>query len=132
MFFSFIFAFFYGAGAVFILAWNAAVVGTAIGSFARGAIASVANELGLVGVGGYLSAYSLGLMRYLTHGWLEILAYFTAALAGGIISLAIMRHGVGSPGFRRTLVDTLDLAAISIMMLVAAAGIEVYITPLLF
>ena len=29
------FAFFYGAGAIFILAWNAAVVGTAIGIFIR-------------------------------------------------------------------------------------------------
>ena len=132
LFFSFIFAFFYGAGAVFILAWNAAVVGTAIGSFVRNGLANFASNVGLVGVANYLSTYSLGLLRYLTHGWLEILAYFMAALAGGIISIAIIKHDFGSVQFRRTMIDSLDLAVISVIILVVAAAVEVYVTPLLF
>ncbi|MBI4438297.1 stage II sporulation protein M [Candidatus Woesearchaeota archaeon] len=132
LFFSFMFAFFYGAGAIFILAWNAAVVGTAIGSFVRASLADAASGLGLYSVSSYLSTYSLGLLRYLTHGWLEILAYFTAALAGGIISIALFKHDIGSPKFRHTMVDSIDLALIAMIMLVLAAGTEVYITPVLF
>ncbi len=132
LFFSFIFAFFYGAGAVFILAWNAAVVGTAIGSFVRSGLSTLATNFGLVGIGNYMSTYSLGLLRYLTHGWLEILAYFTAALAGGIISIALIRHQFGSKQFERTMIDSIDLIILSVIMIVVAAGIEVYITPVLF
>ncbi len=132
LFFSFIFAFFYGAGAVFILAWNAAVVGTAIGSFVRNELGMIASNIGLTGIGSYLSTYSLGLLRYLTHGWLEILAYFTVALAGGIISISVLKHDFRSPEFRRTLMDSADLALISVIMLVVAAWVEVYVTPLFF
>lgn len=132
LFFSFLFAFFYGAGAIFILAWNAAVVGTAIGGFVRNGIGAVANDIGLSAVAGYFSTYSLGLLRYLTHGWLEILAYFTAALAGGIISIAVIRHSFSSPHLKRAMVDSVDLAIISVIMLVIAAAVEVYITPVLF
>ncbi|MBI2575024.1 stage II sporulation protein M [Candidatus Woesearchaeota archaeon] len=132
LFFSFIFAFFYGAGAMFILAWNAAVVGTAIGSFVRSGLAAIAQDIGFIGIGSYLSTYSLGILRYMTHGWLEILAYFTVALAGGIISVAVLRHSVRSQEFRRALIDSAHLAAISMVMLIIAAGIEVYVTPALF
>ncbi|MBI3033818.1 stage II sporulation protein M [Candidatus Woesearchaeota archaeon] len=132
LFFSFLFAFFYGAGAIFILAWNASVVGTAIGSFTRNGLANVANTLGLTSIGSYLSSYSLGLLRYLTHGWLEILAYFTAALAGGIISISMLKHDIRSPEFGKTLVDFANLAAISVIMLVIAAAVEVYVTPVFF
>ncbi len=132
LFFSFIFAFFYGAGAIFILAWNAAVVGTAIGSFARNALGLLAKDMGFTAIGSYLSIYSLSILKYLTHGWLEILAYFTAALAGGIISIAVLKHDFRSKEFRKVLVDSFDLAIISIIIIVIAAAVEVYITPLLF
>ncbi len=132
LFFSFMFAFFYGAGAVFILAWNAAVVGTAIGSFVRNGLGVVANDIGLASIGNYLTTYSLGLLRYMTHGWLEILAYFTAALAGGIISIAVLRHEFMDDNFKRSMKDSFDMALISVIMLVIAAGVEVYITPLMF
>ena len=132
LFFSFLFAFFYGAGAVFILAWNAAVVGTAIGSFVRGSLATIMGNLGFLSLSAYFTTYSLGLLRYLIHGWLEILAYFTAALAGGIISIAVLKHDFGSPEFLRTLIDSADLAVISVITLVLAAFVEVFITPILF
>ncbi len=132
LFFSFLFAFFYGAGAIFILAWNAAVVGTAIGSFARNSLGAIAQDIGFTAVANYLSIYSLSLLRYLTHGWLEILAYFTAALAGGIISIGVLKHDFRSKEFRKVLIDSADLALISIIILVVAAVVEVYITPVLF
>ncbi|MBI2574262.1 stage II sporulation protein M, partial [Candidatus Woesearchaeota archaeon] len=95
-------------------------------------LAAIAQDIGFIGIGSYLSTYSLGILRYMTHGWLEILAYFTVALAGGIISVAVLRHSVRSLEFRRALIDSAHLAAISMVMLIIAAGIEVYVTPALF
>jgi len=130
--FTLTFAFFYGAGAVFILAWNAAVVGTAIGIFVRNSISAVAGSLGAGSIASYFAFYSAGLMRYMTHGAFEILAYFMAALAGGIISIAIARHDFRSREFRKVLFDSVDLIALSLGVLFLAAIVEVYITPLLF
>ncbi len=127
-----LFAFFYGAGSIFILAWNATVVAAAIGMFVRNSISNVAASLGLHSVSAYFSSYSLGLLRYLTHGSLEILAYFIAALAGGIISVAIARHRFFSPEFRKVLFDSVDLIALSVGTLFLGAVVEVFVTPLLF
>ncbi len=130
--FTLIFAFFYGAGAIFILAWNAAVVGTAIGIFARNSIGTAAGGIGLSSIASYFPIYSAGLLRYMTHGIFEILAYFMVALAGGIISIAVVRHDFGSKEFRKVLLDSADLIALSLGVLLVAAAVEVFITPLLF
>ncbi len=130
--FTLIFAFFYGAGAIFILAWNAAVVGTAIGIFARNSIGTAAGGIGLSSIASYFPIYSAGLLRYMTHGIFEILAYFMAALAGGIISIAVVRHDFGSPEFRKVLFDSVDLIALSLGVLLVAAAVELFITPMLF
>ncbi len=127
-----IFAFFYGAGSVFILAWNATVVAAAIGIFVRNSLSSAAANLGLSSISSYFSSYSFGLLRYLTHGSLEILAYFIAALAGGIISVAVARHSFSNPNFKRVLLDSVDLIALSVGTLFLAAVVEVFVTPLLF
>jgi len=132
LFFSILFAFFYGAGAVFILAWNASVVGAAIGNFVRTELATITKGIGLVAAGSYFSIYSLGLLRYMTHGLFEILAYFMAALGAGIISIAVIKHDVGSEKFTHIIIDSLDLIIISIAILFFAALVEVYITPVLF
>ncbi len=130
--FTLIFAFFYGAGAIFILVWNAAVVGTAIGIFARNSIGTAAGSIGLSSIAAYFPAYSAGILRYLTHGIFEILAYFMAALAGGIISIAVVRHDFGSKEFRKVLFDSVDMIALSLGVLLIAAVIEVFVTPLIF
>lgn len=127
-----IFAFFYGAGSIFILAWNATVVAVAIGIFVRNSISSAAASLGLSAVSSYFTSYSLGLFRYLTHGSLEILAYFIAALAGGIISVAVARHNFNSTSFRRVLSDSVDLIALSVGALFLAAIVEAFVTPMFF
>lgn len=132
LFFVLVFAFFYGAGSVFILAWNATVVAAAIGIFVRNGISNAAAGLGLSTLSNYFSSYSLGLLRYLTHGGLEILAYFIVALAGGIISVAVTRHSFASRQFRKVLWDSVDLIALSAGTLFIAAIVEVFITPMLF
>jgi uncharacterized membrane protein SpoIIM required for sporulation len=116
--FCLLFAFFYGFGAIYILTWNASVIGAAIGDAIRASLG-----------GGFFSVISAGLFRYLLHGIPEIVAYFTAGLAGGIISIAVINHDFKSPGFKNVLRDSMDLILVSLLLLVVAALIEVFISP---
>ncbi|MEK6937253.1 MAG: stage II sporulation protein M [Nanoarchaeota archaeon] len=130
--FSLFFSFFFGAGALFILIWNASVISAAIGNFFRANFAEYAASVGLIKIGGYFHIYSLSLMRYFVHGLPEVLAYFVGGLAGGIISIAITRHDVGTKEFRKVLLDSLDLVLIAVGLLIVAALLEVYVTPVFF
>ncbi len=132
MIFCIMFAFLFGAGAIFILTWNASVIAAAIGTFIRTNVASYAESTGLGKLTGYFHIGSIGLMRYMIHGIPEILAYFAAGLAGGIISVAVIRHDFGSKNFNKILFDSMDLIVIAILVLFVAALIEVFITPVLF
>lgn len=121
MIFCIMFSFFFGIGALFILTWNASVIAAAIGNFVRSSMHD-----------GFLNAFTLGFVRYLTHGIPEILAYFMAGLAGGIISIAVIKHEFATDKFINVLMDSIDLTIGSIVVIFIAALIEVYVTPLMF
>jgi uncharacterized membrane protein SpoIIM required for sporulation len=108
-----LFSFVFGAGAIFILAWNASVIGVAMGLFTKGSLANM----------------PLSFLRYLIHGIPEIAAYFVTALAGGIISVSIIRHKLGKKEFWHTVQDSLDLIIVALIILILAAIIEVFFTP---
>jgi len=114
--FTLIFSLVFGAGAIFILSWNASVISAAVGIFSKGGI----HDL------------PLGIARFMIHGFFEIASYFAGALAGGIISVAVIRHDVRNEKFWSILQDSLNLIILSIILLFFAALIEVFITPLLF
>ena len=130
--FSILFAFVYGAGAIFILAWNATVIGAAIGNFIRSNIGNYTSSLGLLQAGNYFHVVSLGLLKYSLHGIPEIAAYFYGGLAGGILSVAIIRKHFRTEKFSTIMTDFSELVLISIGFLIAAAFLEVYVTPVLF
>lgn len=130
--FCIIFSFLYGAGAIFILTWNASVIATAMGNFIRSHLSSYAATAGSVGVASYFYIISLSLLRYVIHGIPEILAYFIAALAGGIISVAVVKHTCGTRKFEKVFLDATDLVLIALVVLFIAALLEVYITPFIF
>jgi uncharacterized membrane protein SpoIIM required for sporulation len=130
--FCLLFAFVFGSGAIFILMWNASVIGAAIGNFMRNEIAIIAHLAGFEKMASYFQIISLGLLRYSIHGIPEILAYFVAGLAGGIISIAIIRHDFGTSKFEQILLDSANLILISIGILFVAALLEVFVTPLIF
>lgn len=130
--FSILFAFIYGAGAIFILTWNASVIGTAIGNFIRVNLSEYAGLLGFEKFASYLNIFSIGLLRYVLHGIPEILAYFYGGLAGGIISVAIARKHYKDKKFSHILFDISELLIIAIAFLLVAAFIEVYLTPIFF
>lgn len=114
--FTLIFSLLFGAGVIFILAWNASVIAAAISIFTK-------SEL---------SALPLAMFRYLAHGIPEIASYFVAALAGGIISLAVIRREIGTNKFWRVLQDSLNLIILAVGILFIAALMEVFVTPLFF
>ena len=59
-----------------------------------------------------------------------MLAYLTAALAGGIIYMAICRGDLMNPKRnKRIIIDTVALFLMSIFLLIVAALIEVYVSP---
>tara|TARA_Y100000310_G_C20649588_1_gene798605 strand:- start:402 stop:1253 length:852 start_codon:yes stop_codon:yes gene_type:complete len=130
--FCLLFSFIYGLGAIFILTWNASVIAAALGNFIRSHVSELVSAVGLLKVGAYLQVASLGFFRYAIHGFPEILAYFVGGLAGGIISIAVIRHDFNTPNFSRIVFDSADLIMVAIALLVFAAIIEVYITPVLF
>lgn len=126
LFFCIFFSFFYGAGAIFILTWNASVIATAIGNFVRDNLLS--STLGLQ----YFTIFSIGIMRYMTHGIFEILAYFMGGLAGGIISVAVVRHEFRDRKFFKVVFDSFDLIVLALAVLFLAGVVEVFVTPYLF
>ena len=72
MLFCLFFSLFFGAGAIFILTWNASVIGAAMGTFA--------NE-GIKSLGTHFISLPLSLFRYMIHGVFEISAYFPTILS---------------------------------------------------
>jgi len=130
--FCILFSFLYGAGAIFILTWNASVIGVAIGNFIRTNLTTIAQYVGVEKFTQYFSIISIGLFKYAIHGIPEILAYFTAGLAGGIISIAVIRHDFQGKKFEHIVLDSADLLLLSIILLFFAAILEVWITPMIF
>jgi uncharacterized membrane protein SpoIIM required for sporulation len=116
MIFTLLFSFIFGAGAIFILAWNATVIASAIGIFSSYK----------------LSAIPMGLLRYMIHGFPEIAAYFITALAGGIFGVSAIRNGLFNKKFLKVVENVVILLFISIIILVLAALVEVYLTPIIF
>ena len=113
--FTLIFSLIFGAGVIFILAWNASVIAAAIGIFTQ-------NNL---------SSLPIGLLRFMIHGIPEIAAYFVAALAGGIISIAVIKHEAGTEKFWEVMQDSLNLIILAVLILFLAAFIEVFILSLI-
>lgn len=127
VFFCLVFSLLYGSGAIFILSWNCSVVAMATGDFFKANLAKFASLLS-PSAAAYFGAASFSFFRYMTHGIFETMGYFAAGLAGGIISVAIIK-GEGSKN--KIILDVLVLVLISLLLTATAAYVEVYVTPVL-
>jgi len=105
---TFLFSFLFGAGAVFILAWNASVLATAIGLSAKA-------------LGG-LKGLPIAMLTYFPHGSFELIAYFIGGIAGSLVSVAFCRKRVTKLSL--VLKDSFYLMSIAIIFLIIAAFIE--------
>lgn len=118
-FIAFIASFFFGTGGIFILAWNASVIGVFVSLVARQFSKAYMYPLFF----GHVDAlFSIAL-----HGVPEVVAYFIAAIAGGILSVGLIRGKHDA----KIMKDSLILFGASIIFLAGAAALEAYITPIL-
>ena len=110
----------FGAGAVFILVWNASIiavyVGFVINNFIRNGIS---HELA------YILGVPVGLGSIALHGIPEIAAYFVAALAGGMLSVGILREKLKGH-FEKIFIDAIIFLALAEVLIILAALIEAY------
>ncbi|MBI4176282.1 MAG: stage II sporulation protein M [Candidatus Aenigmarchaeota archaeon] len=111
---AFLFSFAFGAGAIFILTWNASILGVFIGQ-----ISKTAWEIPAVS------------LTFLPHGLPEIAGYLVAGLGGGIMSAALIRK-VPTSVLTAILFDSLKLLLIGAMLIVFGAVVEALVSgPLL-
>lgn len=103
------FSLIYGIGSVYLLLWNASIIGVFNGSKLQS---------------GGLAALAAGVIGIFPHGVFEVGAYFIASIAGGIISTALMHHHVQKPQFKLILADSAVLLLASVAMLGVAAVLE--------
>ncbi len=107
--FSFIFAFIFGAGAVFILLWNAGILGIAIGLMSKDLMDIPMNSI-----------------RFLPHGIPEIAGYICAGLAGSLVSIAIIRKA-DMKVVKSVAWDSVKVLIIGIGLVILGAFIEAYL-----
>jgi uncharacterized membrane protein SpoIIM required for sporulation len=114
MLLSFILSLVFAAGSIFILTWNASVLGVVVGYIAQTSFGTAA-------------AIPLALAGFLPHGVPEILSYLLAGLAGGMLSFAIEKHRIDSPEFMTVAKDSGMIFLASLLLIVVAGVIESFI-----
>ena len=116
-----VFSVVYGAGAIFILIWNASVISVFLGEFSKAYVLKTGLE-----AGGHFAGLGLGFLGILPHGIFELLSYLAAALAGGILSAALLRGDFKKPVFVQIVYDITKLLGWAIVFLAVGAFIESY------
>lgn len=109
MAFAFLFSLFFGAGAVFIIAWNASILGVYISQLSR-----------------HILEIPWWSLFFLPHGIPEIGGYLCAGLAGGIVSAAILRKN-SSKVLKVILLDSTKILMLGVLLIFVGAAIEVYL-----
>jgi uncharacterized membrane protein SpoIIM required for sporulation len=126
---SVLFAFLFGPGAIFIVAWNASLVGVAIGNKIRFSTAQLYFPEQSAAVLHYTNTISTAILRYLTHGIFEIFAYFIGILAGSLLSISVVNE---PKTIRKTATDVIGLTLLAIGIILISAVIEAYISVRLY
>jgi len=117
IFISLIISLIYGAGAIFILTWNASIMGYVIGS--------IISEHGIISV-------PVAFLKYFLHGLPEMFSYFMVILAGGIIYSAILKGDLSKEiKSTKILKDVFVLIGLAIVLMSFAAVLEVFVSPLI-
>jgi len=104
--FALVLSFIYGVGATILITWNASVLG-----------------LFLASLGKFTTV-----LAFVPHASLEFIAFFFAAIAGGLLSIAVddSKTKWKSAKFYQTVNDASLLFIVSVLVIVAAGFIETY------
>jgi uncharacterized membrane protein SpoIIM required for sporulation len=121
-----LFSFLFGEGALFLIGWNASIIGTVMGKISAQALAmspvhDIASIIFSLGYGIY---HGIG---FIPHGIPEIVAYYIGAIAGGIISASMSKQVYRTHEFRTIAKDAAALIGIAVILLWGAAMIESYL-----
>jgi uncharacterized membrane protein SpoIIM required for sporulation len=120
------FSFLFGAGALFLISWNATIIGTVIGRISLQAL----SQMPVHDIPSIIHAFAIGTYQaigFIPHGIPEILSYYIGAIAGGIISASIAKKAYHSHEFGTIAKDAAILIIIAIVLLFFAATIESYL-----
>ena len=116
---AFVLSFFYGASAIFLLVLNASV-------FARFTLFLI-DKLSTSALAGIKIVSFM-----LIHLTPELTGFFLAAMAGGVVSKALMAEKRGTKRFSNVMKDAALLLLCSFCLIVIAAVLEAYVTANLF
>lgn len=106
----------YGAGSILFITWNASVWGVVFGySIKMGAIVEGQNPL---------ITFLVIMIPVLPHLFTEALSYFSAAIAGGVMSKAVVKEEWFSKRFNHVATDSLILFGLAIFFVILAALLE--------
>lgn len=108
-----------GTGAIIVLAWNASVIAVFVGLKTISPLISGSGH-----VVAFLIGLPSGLLSIALHGIPEILAYVLAAIAGGILSVGIIREKIESNEFREVFKDALTVLVVAELVIILAAFLE--------
>lgn len=114
----FFFSIIFGAGSVYLLLWNSSVIGVFLGKIAR----EYADGIFLK----YFIIPLIYFIKVLPHGILEFLGYFLASLAGGILTMSILKSK-NIEDAQQFLSDSLLLLLFSILFIFLGALIEIFL-----
>lgn len=112
-------SFLFGAGALWLLTWNASTIAVFIGAKIKIAIATGTSAVEAYATG--FPMYSLSIALWAIP---EVLAYLVAAIAGGIISAAVARHHYRTEKFWVTVLDALFFMLIAVALVIIGAYVE--------
>ncbi|MFQ5475317.1 MAG: stage II sporulation protein M [Candidatus Nanoarchaeia archaeon] len=115
----FIFSLFYGASAIFLLILNASV----FANFILFLLKNISGNL--------LSAVKI-FFFFLIHLIPEVIGFLLAAIAGGVLSKALMSEKRGTDAYRNVVKDATLLLLMAFALIVVGALLEVYVTTNLF
>ena len=115
----FILSLVYGAGSVLFLSWNASVWGVVFALFARQAFALDRTNL----VGEFFDL----LLPVLPHMITEAVAYISAAVVGGVVSVAVLRERLHSKKFYHVLTDAAIFLCMGLVLVLVAAILETFV-----
>lgn len=105
-----LFSLVYGIGSIYLLLWNASIIGVVVGKKMQ-----AIGPLGVV----------QGFLALLPHGIFELGAYFLASIAGGLFSMELMKNGLRKPVlFRHVFKVSAALLVVSVLLLAVGAFIE--------
>jgi len=112
---AFILAIFFGAGAIFLIILNASIFASFI-IFVMNHLGKTLNQsLSILGI-------------FSIHMLPEVAGFLLAAIAGGVLSQAVTSEKFGSKSFKNVVRDSTTLLYLAIILIIAAALLETYVT----